>query len=167
MSTRVSHQEERRAYAEFALVHAEPDCRQRLAALYAAWRGFNREFFRGGLLDPHLTLGRTASRSLGHCTRLTEKALGRGPRRCRTAARGGGGAQPGLAGFPCVPAGRRAVGRPGAADRASGLGAGLDELRPPVRSGREVGQNIGQGPVRPTWVDVGQAVGLRSCNLLV
>jgi hypothetical protein len=71
MATRVSHQEERQAYAEFARAHAEEDYRTRLAELYAAWRQFNDGFFRGRLLEPHLALDRTAPRSLGHCAPTT------------------------------------------------------------------------------------------------
>jgi hypothetical protein len=67
-----SHDEERRAYADFASRHAEPEYRAPLAELYAAWRRFNKEFFGGGLQEPHLAFGQTAPRSLGHCEPTTD-----------------------------------------------------------------------------------------------
>jgi hypothetical protein len=72
MATPMSHEEERQAYAEFASLHAEDDYRTRLAELYASWRDFNDRFFEVRLLEPHLTIGRTAPRSLGHCAKTTD-----------------------------------------------------------------------------------------------
>jgi hypothetical protein len=72
MMSPVSHQQERRAYAEFASRHAEEEYRRLLAELYDAWREFNDEYFGGGLTEPHLALGRTAPRCLGHCARTTD-----------------------------------------------------------------------------------------------
>jgi hypothetical protein len=72
MTTPATHEQERRAYAAFASGVSEEGYRARLAALYGAWRRFNAEHFGGRLLEPHLALGRTAPRSLGHCARTTD-----------------------------------------------------------------------------------------------
>jgi hypothetical protein len=72
MSTRSTHQEERRAYADFASSHAEEDFRSRLDVLYTAWRRFNEHYFDKRLVEPHLAIGRTAPRSLAHCAETTE-----------------------------------------------------------------------------------------------
>src|SRR6266545_1209704 len=72
MNTRVTHEDERQAYPQFASLHAEEAYRTRLAELYATWREFNREYFGGRLFEPHLAIGRTAPRSLGHTTRTTD-----------------------------------------------------------------------------------------------
>jgi hypothetical protein len=72
MTTPASHEEERQAHAEFASRHAEEAYRWRPAELYAAWREINAEFFSGQLRIPHLALGRTAARSLGHCSATTD-----------------------------------------------------------------------------------------------
>ena len=71
MITPVSHDEERRAYADFASRHGEAQYRAPLAELYATWLGFSNEYFAGRLLEPHLAFGRTAPRSLGHCQQTT------------------------------------------------------------------------------------------------
>jgi hypothetical protein len=68
----VSHEEERRASANFASRHGEARYRAPLAELYATWLRFNNEFFAGRLLEPHLAFGRTAPRSLGHCAQTTD-----------------------------------------------------------------------------------------------
>jgi hypothetical protein len=65
------HERERRAYADFASRHAEPVYREPLAELYPTWRGFNTEYFGARLVEPHLDLDRTASRSLGHFAPVT------------------------------------------------------------------------------------------------
>jgi hypothetical protein len=66
-----THTDERAAYATFASLYAEEEYRARLAELYATWREFNDDFFNGELVEPHLVLGRTASRCLGHCSATT------------------------------------------------------------------------------------------------
>jgi hypothetical protein len=66
-----SHDEERRAYANFARQHGEAQYRAPLAELYSKWDRFNNGFFAGRLLEPHLAFGRTAPRSLGHCEQTT------------------------------------------------------------------------------------------------
>jgi hypothetical protein len=72
MTWPVSHKEERRAYAEFASHYAEEEYRKLLAELYDAWSSFNADFFDGKLTEPHLAIGRTAPRSLGHCSSTTD-----------------------------------------------------------------------------------------------
>jgi hypothetical protein len=68
----VSHAEERRAYATFAQHYSDEGYRHRLAELYQTWAGFNATFFRGRLVEPHLTFGLTAPRNLGYCHRTTD-----------------------------------------------------------------------------------------------
>jgi hypothetical protein len=70
-TTPASHDEERHAYADFASRHGEAQYRAPLAALYSDWDRFNKDFFAGRLLEPHLAFGRTAPRSLGHCELTT------------------------------------------------------------------------------------------------
>src|SRR5262245_27111661 len=65
------HLQERRAHALFASEHAESEYRPTLAGLHAAWRGFNTTYFDARLVEPHIALGRTAPRSLGHCEPTT------------------------------------------------------------------------------------------------
>jgi hypothetical protein len=72
MTWPVSHKEERRAYAEFASHHAEEEYRRLLAELYSTWSSFNHDYFDGKLTAPHLAIGRTAPRSLGHCSSTTD-----------------------------------------------------------------------------------------------
>jgi hypothetical protein len=72
MATPVTHAQERETYAAFARQHGEEKYRRLLAELYAAWDHFNQEFFRGELPQPHLAIGRTAPRCLGHCSRNTD-----------------------------------------------------------------------------------------------
>jgi hypothetical protein len=71
MITPARHDEERRAYAEFASRHGEAQYRAPLAELYSQWLRFNNQYFAGRLLEPHLAFWRTAPRSLGHCERTT------------------------------------------------------------------------------------------------
>jgi hypothetical protein len=71
MPVPASHEEERHSYTEFACQHGLQGYRRRLADLYASWHRFNNDWFGGRLLEPHLTLDRTAPRSLGHCTTTT------------------------------------------------------------------------------------------------
>lgn len=78
MATRTTHDEERLAYADFAILHSDEIYRTRLAELYASWGEFNEEFFAGEghptgrLRVPHLAIGRSAPRSLGHCSGTTD-----------------------------------------------------------------------------------------------
>src|SRR5690349_3996263 len=66
-----SHNEERRAYPDFASRHAETQYRAPLAELYATWLRFNNDFIAARLLEPHLAFGRTALPSLRHCEPTT------------------------------------------------------------------------------------------------
>src|SRR4051812_36082053 len=75
-SARVLHDAERRAFADFACLRNDQDpdkCRyaERLAPLYVTWGRFNGEYFDGRLVEPHITIARTAPRSLGHCEKTT------------------------------------------------------------------------------------------------
>jgi hypothetical protein len=63
--------EERRRYQEFATQHSEEEHRVRLADCYAATSEFNRDHFGNSLREPHICFGRTAPRSLGHCSEVT------------------------------------------------------------------------------------------------
>ncbi len=72
MSTLISHKQERRQYAEFAARYSEEEYRERLADAYHMWSEFNERYYGGRLVEPHLAFGRTASRSLGHCTATTD-----------------------------------------------------------------------------------------------
>jgi hypothetical protein len=72
MSGRETQDEERQAYAEFARLYGEERYRERLQKFYGVWRAFNEDFFEAALREPHLTLGRTAPRSLGHCSPITD-----------------------------------------------------------------------------------------------
>jgi hypothetical protein len=65
-------EQERQAHAAFASQYSEEEYCQRLAEFYQIWDGFNRSYFQGALLRPHLAIGRTAPRSLGHCSRSTD-----------------------------------------------------------------------------------------------
>ena len=62
------HDEERSRYEAYASTHSEEEYRERMAILYVCWRRCNQEHFGGQLRKPHLGFGRTAPRSLGHCT---------------------------------------------------------------------------------------------------
>src|SRR4051812_23756431 len=72
LTGRGSHEAERLAYAEFACGGAEADYRARLAEFYESWHRANADFFGGRLVEPHMAIGRTAPRSLGHCTKTTD-----------------------------------------------------------------------------------------------
>ena len=65
------HDEERSRYETYSVKHADEEYRKRLAVLYPCWHRFNQEFLYGRLREPHLGFGRTAHRSLGHCTKTT------------------------------------------------------------------------------------------------
>jgi hypothetical protein len=71
MTTLTPQDEERRRYRDFAITFSEPHHRVRLADFYQVIAGFNRDHFGGRLREPHLTFGRTAPRSLGHCLEYT------------------------------------------------------------------------------------------------
>jgi hypothetical protein len=66
-----SHADERRAYANFASLHGEPQFSGPLCELYDTWDGYNTNYFDGRLLPPHLAFERTAPRSLVHCEKHT------------------------------------------------------------------------------------------------
>jgi len=66
------HQAERQGYAMFASRDSEDKYRQCLANLYASWREINADYFGSQLVEPHLALGRTAPRNLGHCSPTTD-----------------------------------------------------------------------------------------------
>jgi hypothetical protein len=72
MTTPAAHVEERKAYVVFAKLHADEEYRTRLADLYQTWQHFNEQYFHGQLLAPHLAIGRTAPRNLGHCAPTTD-----------------------------------------------------------------------------------------------
>jgi hypothetical protein len=67
-----AHDQERRNYSSFATRHAEELYRERMRELYTTWAEWNREYFGGNLVEPHLAFGRTAQRCLGHCARVTD-----------------------------------------------------------------------------------------------
>jgi hypothetical protein len=60
--------QERRDFADFATRHSEQCHRPVLDSLYAVYRRFNPEFCGGRLTEAHIYLGRTAPRSLSHCS---------------------------------------------------------------------------------------------------
>ena len=72
MATPASDIEERQAHARYASTYSKETYRTRLAELYRAWWDSNNDFFGGHLLEPHLALGRTAPRCLGHCMPCTD-----------------------------------------------------------------------------------------------
>lgn len=64
--------EERRRQREFAMEHAEPGYRTPLQRLHQDWTDWNVTHFGGKLVEPHIGFGRTAPRSLGHCSPTTK-----------------------------------------------------------------------------------------------
>ena len=64
--------EERRRQREFAMEHAEPEYRTPLQRLHQDWTDWNVTHFGGKLVEPHIGFGRTAPRSLGHCSPTTK-----------------------------------------------------------------------------------------------
>lgn len=71
MSTTV-HEAERMGYATYATRAADEEYRVRNADLYATWEVFNATYFAGRLAAPHIMIGRTAPRSLGHVDPTTD-----------------------------------------------------------------------------------------------
>jgi hypothetical protein len=65
------HDDERLLRADFAVRHAGPDYKEWMQYLYEQWRRSNAAYFDGRLLPPHIDIGRTAPRSLGHCHATT------------------------------------------------------------------------------------------------
>jgi hypothetical protein len=63
--------EERRRYQKFATRDAVHEHRGRLVDFYGALSDFNRDHFGEQLREAHLCFGRTAPRSLGHCSEVT------------------------------------------------------------------------------------------------
>jgi hypothetical protein len=72
MAGRMTHEQERQSYADFATFGAEAEYRELLAALYTTWQHFNEWYFEERLVEPHLAIGRTAPRALGHCAKTTD-----------------------------------------------------------------------------------------------
>jgi hypothetical protein len=69
---RKEHQDrERRDHAAFTIHGSEERYRVWFQELRPLWTKWNTEFFDGRLKEPHILIGRTAPRSLGHCSPMT------------------------------------------------------------------------------------------------
>src|SRR5437763_1413717 len=67
---RRAQDEERRRHVEFARKYSEEEYLVLLDKLYADWERCNKHL-DGVLKPPHIALGRTAPRSIGHCSATT------------------------------------------------------------------------------------------------
>jgi hypothetical protein len=65
------HDDERRRRAEFSTRHAGENYKAWMKFLYNQWEGSNAADFGSRLMPPHIDIGRTAPRSLGHCHATT------------------------------------------------------------------------------------------------